>query len=61
MVPPGDAKALVHALKKLREDKKAWLTAHEGAIQARDVFTPQGAIDAWMERAWAIVKDDLND
>ena len=43
----------------MRDDGDAWFSAHHGAIQARQVFTPKDSITAWMDRTWDVVKDDL--
>ena len=58
-VAQGDVDGLVEAIKKYRENGEAWFEAHRGAVNARDVFTPQESIEAWMEKAWDIVKDEL--
>ncbi len=60
VVAQGDVDALVSAITKYRENGKAWFEAHRGAVNARGVFTPQGSIDAWMEKAWDVVKNDLD-
>tara|TARA_R110001592_G_scaffold144484_4_gene367662 strand:+ start:31591 stop:32799 length:1209 start_codon:yes stop_codon:yes gene_type:complete len=59
VVPQGNADALVAAIKKYRDSGEAWFEAHRGAVQAREVFTPKQSIDAWMEKAWDVVKNDL--
>ena len=59
VVAQGDVDGLVEAIKKYRENGEAWFEAHRGAVNARDVFTPQESIEAWMEKAWDIVKDEL--
>ncbi len=59
VVPPGDAEQLVSSIMCFRENSDAWNDAYQGALQAREVFTPHDSIEAWMERAWDAVKDDL--
>ena len=59
VVAQGDVEGLVNAITKYRENGAAWFEAHRGAVNARDVFTPQGSIEAWMEKAWDVVKNDL--
>ena len=59
IVPQGDAKALAEAVRSYRMSGEEWFAAHGGAARARDVFTPSGSIDAWMERAWDSVQEDL--
>ena len=61
VVSPDDVDGLVKAIKTYRENGEAWFAAHQGAVNARDVFTPQESIEAWMEKAWELVKDDLHD
>ncbi len=60
VVPPGDAEQLVRSILCFRENGDAWNDAYQGALQAREVFTPHDSIDAWMERAWDAVKNDLD-
>ncbi len=59
VVAQGDGESLAEAIATLREDGDSWFSAHHGAIQARKVFTPKDSIDAWIERTWDVVKDDL--
>ena len=59
VVAQGDADSLVEAIRYYREDGEAWFAAHNGAVRAREIFTPYESIDAWMERAWDVIKDDL--
>ncbi|PCI98578.1 MAG: glycosyltransferase WbuB [Alphaproteobacteria bacterium] len=59
VVATDDVDNLVNAIKHFRESGEAWFEAHRGAVQAREVFTPQKSIEAWMDCAWDVVKDDL--
>ena len=59
VVSQGDAKMLVKAIKSFRETGEAWFGAHNGALKAREVYTPHNLIDAWIERAWDLVRNDL--
>lgn len=59
VVPQNDAQKLIDTILRFRENGGAWFEAHRGAVQAREVFTPQESIEAWMQRAWDAVKDDL--
>ena len=59
IVANGDARALADAIKHYRMSGEEWFAAHGGAVRAREVFTPSGSIDAWMERAWDSVQEDL--
>ncbi len=59
VVAEGDGESLAEAIATMRDDGDAWFSAHHGAIQARQVFTPKDSITAWMDRTWDVVKDDL--
>lgn len=59
VLPQGDAQALAEAIKTFRMDGQAWFEAQAGAVSAGQVFVPQDAIDAWIERAWHVVEPDL--
>ncbi len=59
VVSSGDAQGLLDAIVTYRENGETWFAAHRGAVIARDVYTPQESIEAWMEHAWDAVKDEL--
>lgn len=59
VVSQSDAKGLVEAILKYRHDSESWYAAHSGARDAANVFVPKEAINAWIERAWTVVKDDV--
>jgi glycosyltransferase involved in cell wall biosynthesis len=59
VVPQGEVKRLAEDIRQLRENSDKWFTAYEGAMAASEVFVPQDAIDAWIERAWGVVDQDL--
>lgn len=59
VVANGEAEDLAEAIRIFRNDGQIWFAAHRGAARAREVFTPYESLDAWMERAFAIIKDDL--
>ncbi|MCB1680474.1 MAG: glycosyltransferase family 4 protein [Rhodospirillales bacterium] len=59
VIPQGDARALADAIREYRMSGQEWFAAHGGAARAREVFTPSGSINAWMERAWDSVQEDL--
>ncbi|MFP4465262.1 MAG: glycosyltransferase family 4 protein, partial [Alphaproteobacteria bacterium] len=59
VVPPGDSKMLVEAIRAFRENGETWFGAHNGALKAREIYTPYNSIDAWIERAWDLVRNDL--
>ncbi len=47
VVAQGDTENLVNALSYLRDNSEAWFAAHQGAVNARDVFTPQNSMEQW--------------
>lgn len=57
VVPQGKAKMLAKNIRQLRENSDTWFAAHEGAKAASEVFVPQESINAWTERAWAVIED----
>lgn len=59
VVAEGDGESLAEAILTMREDGDSWFSAHHGAVQAREVFTPKDAMDAWKDRTWDIVRDEL--
>lgn len=59
VVAQGDGESLADAVLAMREDGDSWFSAHHGALQARKVFQPSDSIDAWMERTWEVVRNDL--
>lgn len=60
VVATDDVENLVNAIKHFRESGEAWFESHRGAVRAREVYTPQKSIEAWMDCAWDVVKDDLS-
>ncbi len=59
VVAQGDARALADQIKRYRLDGEAWFGAQNGAANAADIFVPKDAIDAWISRAWSVVKEDV--
>jgi colanic acid biosynthesis glycosyl transferase WcaI len=59
VIPQGDARALAESIKKFRLNGDDWHAAHDGAANASQIFVPKDAIDAWIERAWGVVKQDM--
>ncbi len=59
VVAHGDVEALVQAVNAYRHDSDLWQAGQNGAARARDVFTPQGSLKAWTDRAMDVVHDDL--
>jgi colanic acid biosynthesis glycosyl transferase WcaI len=59
VVPQGEVRELVERIKKFRLDGDEWFAAHDGAAAASQIFVPKDAINAWIERAWNVVKQDM--
>jgi glycosyltransferase involved in cell wall biosynthesis len=59
VLPQGDARQLADAIKTFRMNSESWFEAQTGAASAGQIFVPQEAIDAWIERAWHVVEPDL--
>jgi len=59
IVPQGDAELLAQEIRQYRENSDTWFAAHEGAKAASEVFVPRESIKAWLERAKAVVGQDL--
>lgn len=51
IVENGDGKGLAKAILSYRENGDLWLRSHQGALKARDVFTPDASIAAFIKRA----------
>ena len=49
VVDNNDAENLVAAILHFREDQDAWYKAHNGAIHAREAFTPNASIEAFIK------------
>lgn len=59
VLPQGDAKQLAETIQSFRSDGERWFQAQSGASSAGQIYIPQEAIDAWIERAWHVVEPDL--
>ncbi|MAF98524.1 MAG: glycosyltransferase WbuB [Micavibrio sp.] len=59
VISQGDAEGLAETIRQMRYNSDIWFGAHQGAVEAAGVFLPKESINAWMERAWAVVKPDL--
>lgn len=59
VIPQGEAMLLAQTIARFRYSGEDWFAAHNGAAQAAEVFQPDFSIEAWMERAWDAVKNDL--
>ncbi len=59
IVPQGQARELVEAIKTYRLSSDDWVLAHKGAAKAGKIYTPKDSIAAWIGRAAAVVKGDI--
>lgn len=59
VIPHGHARELAAAILEYRMSGEAWFEAHGGAKQARQIFSPNASFEAWKERAWDAVNDDI--
>ncbi len=59
IVPQRQPEALADAIRAYRMSGELWFEAHEGALKAAQIYVPSEAINAWMERAWTVVRHDL--
>ncbi|MCC7304814.1 MAG: glycosyltransferase family 4 protein [Alphaproteobacteria bacterium] len=55
----GRPQELSSIIRHFRESGEDWFAAHEGAAAAGNVFVPKEAIDAWVQRAWGVVEQDM--
>jgi glycosyltransferase involved in cell wall biosynthesis len=61
VVPQGDTYLLEKEIRQYRENSDKWFTVYEGAKSASSIFLPKESINAWIERAWAVIEDDVKD
>ncbi len=59
VVPQGNPEDLAARIKHYRLNDAEWFSAYNGAAQAAKVFLPEDSINAWIERAWGVVQDDI--
>lgn len=59
VVAQGHARELADKIVQYRVSSEVWFAAHGGASEASKVFLPKESINAWMERAWGVVRSDL--
>lgn len=50
-IPNGDSQTLIRAILALRDNADIWQEAHDGAMRARAVFTPEQSVQAFIKRA----------
>ncbi len=59
IVPQNRPDQLASVILQYRMNAEIWFSAHEGALQAGNVFVPKDSIEAWMQRAWSVVEPDI--
>lgn len=59
VVPQGQAALLAEEIRQMRFNSDKWFRAHEGAAEAAKIFVPKESINAWIERAWAVVEPEV--
>ena len=57
---PDDVQGLAEHIRRYRENSDKWFADFEGAKTASEVFVPKESINAWIERAWAVVDQDIH-
>ncbi|MBX2833575.1 MAG: glycosyltransferase family 4 protein [Micavibrio sp.] len=61
VVNQGDAEVLAEEIRQMRHNSDKWFHAHEGAAKAAGIYRPEELINAWIERAWAVVEPEIRD
>lgn len=51
---------LARQIKNFRQNDSDWFAAHHGAASAGQIFLPEEAINAWIDRAWSVVEPDVS-
>ncbi len=59
VLPQGDGLALVEEIRRYRFNSEDWFAAHNAAVEAGRVFVPRESIEAWIERAWALIETNV--
>jgi len=60
VIHQGDHETLAGSISTYLQDSEAWFAAHNGAAKAGEIFLPEESINAWIERAWAVVHTEIN-
>lgn len=61
VIAQGDVHLLEKEIRQYRENSDKWFAAYEGAKNASGIFLPKESINAWIERAWAVIEDDVTE
>ncbi|MCB1562374.1 MAG: glycosyltransferase family 4 protein [Alphaproteobacteria bacterium] len=59
VVAQGHPRELADKIKEYRLNSDRWFAAHDGASHAGSIFVPRESINAWIERAWGVVEQDV--
>lgn len=59
VVPQGRPEDLAARIKHYRLNGEEWFAAYHGAEEASKIYLPKESINAWIERAWGVVKEDI--
>jgi len=61
VIAQGDVHLLEKEIRQYRENSDKWFAAYEGAKSASGIFLPKESINAWIERAWSVIEDDVKE
>lgn len=59
VISQNDLEGFIEEIRRYRYDENYWFNAHHAAVEASKVFTPRESLEAWIERAWGVIEDDL--
>ncbi len=60
VIKQGDSKHLAGSIRRYLKNSDSWFAAHNGAAKAGELFLPEESINAWIERAWSLVQNELS-
>ncbi|MCB1652260.1 MAG: glycosyltransferase family 4 protein [Alphaproteobacteria bacterium] len=61
IVSQNDPLHLAEEIRQMRLSSDKWMQAYEGSKTASEIFVPRESINAWIERAWAVVEPDIRE
>ena len=59
IIAQGQPEELAAQIRQFRMNGEDWFAAHHGAAAANSIYAPKDAIEAWMQRAWSVVEQDI--
>ena len=59
VVAQGQPEELAAQIRHFRMSGDDWFAAHHGAAAASNIYAPKDTIEAWIQRAWAVVEQDI--